>query len=413
MTSAKSGQHTTALFGLFGVGNIGNEASLESALHALQRFSPESHPIVVCAHPDVVAAQHHVETVAISMSGAVPSFEQRPKAVRLAMRPLVELARWVAALRFVRSVDRIVIPGTGILDDFGERPRGMPYDLFRWTTVARMARTPLSFVAVGAGPIDNPTSQKLFRQAVLNATSCTYRDEDSRAFMEQLGVTTGKDAVKPDVVLGLPRPSTSEVLSGPSSTSSPEPSCIGVGMMAYYGWNNDPQAGSQIFDEYVDKMRQIAVGLLDQGFAIRLLVGEQTDTAAVEALQVGLSATAGADRVIVEPIRSFSDLLDQVGRCDAVVASRYHNVVAAMMMNRATVSLGYAEKNRALLGDADLGQFAFRIEDINGDEILASVDAALANRTAIAQTLADWNEQNVRLIDAHFETVLESGAVSG
>ncbi len=387
------------MFGLFGVGNIGNEASLESALHALGQFDPQAHPVVVCADPEVVAAQHEVKAVAISMGGSMPTFETSPKVVRVATRPLVEVSRWIAALRFVRRVDAVIVPGTGILDDFGERPRGMPYDLFRWSVVARLARTPMYFVAVGAGPIDHRVSRILFRRAVLNATGCTYRDEGSRAFMEGLGVPSSADAVQPDVVFGLPRPSLQR-RGGPT--------CVGVGMMAYYGWDNVPEAGSATFDAYVHSMLGITRGLLDRGCEVRVLVGEHTDEVAVRALQQGLHGGPWAHRIIVEPIQSFTDLLEQVARCDAVVASRYHNIVASMMMNRPTISIGYAAKNRSLLDDADLGRYAFEIDRIEVDTILAAVDAGIADGSSVTQTLEDWNAHQRRLVTAHFEAVLAS-----
>ena len=73
----------------------------------------------------------------------------------------------------------IVVPGTGMLDDFGERWRDMPYHLFRWGLACRMARTPFAFVSIGAGPIHHPLSRWLMRSAAAMARYRSYRDMNS------------------------------------------------------------------------------------------------------------------------------------------------------------------------------------------------------------------------------------------
>ena len=60
---------------------------------------------------------------------------------------------WAWTVSAARRFDMIVVPGTGMLDDFGERWRDMPYHLFRWGLACRLARTPFAFVSIGAGPI--------------------------------------------------------------------------------------------------------------------------------------------------------------------------------------------------------------------------------------------------------------------
>lgn len=50
-----------ALFGLFGVGNIGNEASLASPIQAIRKRDPNADIVVVCAVPTVVSAEHGVD----------------------------------------------------------------------------------------------------------------------------------------------------------------------------------------------------------------------------------------------------------------------------------------------------------------------------------------------------------------
>ena len=147
-----------ALFGLFGVGNIGNEASLSSALNAIKRHAPRASVVVICDRPDVVSSEHGVPAVSITWQGR---FSTRANCHGWFgfYWPALEVFRWIAAYRFMNTVKCIVVPGTGILDDFGMGPHQMPYQLWRWSVTARFAGRPLLMLAIGAGPIEHRLSR--------------------------------------------------------------------------------------------------------------------------------------------------------------------------------------------------------------------------------------------------------------
>ena len=126
--------------------------------------------------------------------------------VRAPRRPVSEIHRWFVAFRTMRSADLMVIPGTGILDDFGVTPWSLPYDLFRWVLCARLARCPVVLLSIGAGPIENRISRRLFPGPCRLATTCSFRDETSLAFMRSIGRDVRADAANADLVFCLPRP---------------------------------------------------------------------------------------------------------------------------------------------------------------------------------------------------------------
>jgi polysaccharide pyruvyl transferase WcaK-like protein len=394
-----------ALLGHFGVGNIGNEASLAAALAELSKARPHIEPLVVCARPDVVAAEHLVEAVPIAMSGPLPSFGGLPRVGRLALRPLVELARWAASLRFMRSVDGLAVPGTGILDDFGMKPWAMPYELFRWTTAARIAHRPVVMIGVGAGPIVHPFSRRLLRRAARNANWISYRDEQSRAFMNALGFDGRRSIVQPDVVFGLDPPRNQPETKAPTLR-------IGLGLMAYYGWTDDPDEGQRTFDAYVDSMTAIADRILLDGNHLRILVGEHSDASAVAAVRAALVDRHGpnlGERVTAEPIDSFAVLMDQIADVDAVVATRYHNVVAALMMSKPTVSIGYATKNDVLMDAFGLGERCHHIDRFEVDAVLDDLKSVTERADEISAGLRDvggrYRDQVVRRFWEAFEAI--------
>lgn len=403
---SESDARVIAFFGLFGIGNIGNEASLSTALHAARQLDPAAELVCVCPHPDVVRTQHDVTAVPTHQAahrGPRPDTPSGPRLFRLAQRPLYEIARWISVYRFLRQVDHVLIPGTGILDDFGERPQGMPYHLFRWAVAARLAGKPFAFVSVGAGPITHPLSRILMKSAVKLSTYCSYRDNVSCSYMAGIGATSPTSPVMPDIVFALPRPKPSPAPSGMT---------IGLGIMTYYGWANDADNGDGIFRTYIDNMSTIACRLLDEGHAIRILTGERCDRLGVEALLESIQhrrgSAFGADVVVDEPIGSMSDLLEQIGRTDAVIGTRYHNVVGALMMNRPVISLGYAAKFVDVMDSVGLGRYCHNAETVEPEAVLRDLHELLSRWQDHSPAVEAGNQKFIRLLEAQFKAVIGS-----
>jgi len=401
LVNSTASEPTVALFGLFGVGNIGNEASLRAAVEALARHEPPFEPVVVCSRPHVVAGEHRIETVPIALSAPAPRLERFPRVVRLAYRPFLELARWVAAVRFLRRVEGVLVPGTGILDDFGVKSYEMPYDLFRWTTAARLARRRVAFVGVGAGPIEHPISRWLMCRAVRNASFVTYRDDNSKTFMEGLGVRARPGTVQPDVAFGLDRPQ-GEPFAGADGLH------VGLGVMSYFGWTNDAEAGRRTFDRYVDTMTEIADALLEAGHTLRLLVGEAGDTEAVDAVVAAVRSRRDLtdDEISMPDIRNFDDLLDNVAATDVVIATRYHNVVAGLLTNRPTISIGYAAKNREVMTTFGCAHRCHDVGDVVVDDVLADFADLVDDAPATSAQLEEVNRRERRRVLQGFDGAL-------
>jgi len=391
-----------ALFGLFGVGNIGNEASLAAGIAAIARRAPDVALVGVAGLPQVVEQQHGIPAVAVATGTERPWLWGAAKPVRLLCRPLAEPFRWVTIYRFLRSVDGVVVPGTGILDDFGVGWQQMPFDLFKWTTLARLARRPWSMVGVGAGPIDHPASRWLMRRAMRNATRVTYRDEVSRKFMATIGEAPAPDCVQPDVVFALDRPPDRR----PASGDGP---CIGLGLMAYTGWRLDEPSGDEIFATYLASMVELADRLLAAGCSLRLLVGEQSDRAAVDGVLAGLAArgTEVGAGVVVEEIADIGDLLEQIALTDAVIATRFHNIVGALMLARPTVSLGYAEKNHELMAAFGLGDYCQHVEHVDVDRAVADLWRALERGDELRTRMIVRSDWYRRAVEASFDEVID------
>ena len=165
------------LLGLFGVGNLGNDGSFEVGLAMVREFAPHADVRCITSAPENIERRFGVASVRMREPLGIPSWLKRRGRARLALLPGGEVHRWINTYRTARGLSAVVVPGTGVLDDFGLRPQGVPYILFRWSLCCRLARTPFAFVGIGAGPIKNGWSRRLMACPFLWETKIT---ENSR-----------------------------------------------------------------------------------------------------------------------------------------------------------------------------------------------------------------------------------------
>src|SRR5262249_22452617 len=149
----------------------------------------------------------------------------------------------------LRGARRLVVVGTGSFDDLGQAPWQMPAWMLRWCAVARVTGAVVQLLAVGVGPIASPVNRFLFGRAVAASNLRAFRDNYSLDYAVALGVGRVQDRVVPDLVFAWPL----QWLPDVRPAQSP-PKVIGVGLMAYFGWNAEEAVGRGIYESYVAKM---------------------------------------------------------------------------------------------------------------------------------------------------------------
>ncbi|HEY7669695.1 MAG TPA: polysaccharide pyruvyl transferase family protein [Hyphomicrobium sp.] len=369
------------LFGLFGSGNFGNDASLEAMVGLVRRACPDAHLVCFCDGPERVRRMLSIDVVPMSLL----DLRHAGRFARRLLRVLGAGPSLVRAMAQTRRLDALIIPGTGILDDFCSGPLGVPLDVFVWCLAARLTRTPIWFASIGAGPILHPLSRWLMVAAAKLAQYRSYRDASSKSFLSRAGVDTFGDLVFPDLAFDLPRPDA-------NARPPEEPLTVGVGVMEYWGWRDSADFSSAIHGSYQDRLSRFCVWLLERGYRVRLLPGDDMDHRAIRALrvllEVRLSDPSLVHNVIAEPAHDLADVMTQMARTDVIVATRYHSLVCALKMGKPTLSLSYAEKNAALLEDAGLDRYVEHVEGFEVERLKGRFEELVAERATLAQSIA-------------------------
>lgn len=375
------------LFGQFGSGNSGNDGSLEAMLNLLRERCPEAELLCICSNPDLVRKKYGI--LSVSLNGTISGGPRADRLNRMLGNMPHRLARISSLFKQLKGLDLIIIPGTGILDDYQETPWGWPFVIFRWCMAARLRNVPVAFVSIGAGPISHPLSRFFLKTAAQTAKYRSYRDDFSRRYLQDIGMNVEQDFRFPDIAFRLPTPKLSRVASGPRRT-------VGVGVMHYRGWAKSSLNGKEIYQTYIGKLAEFVTWLAGEGYDIRLLTGDLRDQIAVHDLMEkikDMDAQSALDHVAVGLGETLHDLMREIDKTDVVIVSRYHNVVCSLKLGRPIISLGYAQKNDNLLAEFSQSQYCQHIETFDLDMLRLQLEQILANFDDIRKQIADGNDR--------------------
>jgi polysaccharide pyruvyl transferase WcaK-like protein len=152
-------------------------------------------------------------------------------------------------------------------------------------------------------------------------------------------------------------------------------------------------------------MKRFVRWLVDHGHRVRLLTGDRED----ELVSAEILADVRTYRpdldpswVVDEPPRSLDDLMEQMAAVDTVVASRFHNVVCALMLSKPTVSIGYAGKNDVLMAEMGLAEFCQSIRTLDVERLIQQYTAIQSRRELIRRAMDERNAINRGLLEDQY-----------
>lgn len=379
-----------ALFGLLGSGNIGNHGSFESMLEYLRADHPEAEITCVCAGPADVERRYGLPSMSITWYGARAGGRSGLK--NEALKAFGKVADVVRTFRWVRRCDVVIIPGMGVLEaTLPIRPWGFPYALFLMSFWARVCGTKVAFVSVGANKMRQPVTRWFIKHAAKLAHYRSFRDAPAREAIRQAGVDTSNDLIFPDLAFALP-----DVTSTRSESKS-----VGVGVMDYSGTYLDRRRAERIHTMYVSKIIAFVRWLVDNDYRVQLFTGDPADEIVVTAVLRDIRDTRPhlADtKIIAEPAESLGDLMRQMSAVDAVVATRYHNVLSALKMAKPTISISYASKNDVLMEQMGLGSFCQPIQSLDVPKLIDQFRTIENADEQLAAELRRRSEHNAMLL---------------
>lgn len=403
--SRSSSVERIGLYGPWGYGNLGCAATLQAAIQNIHTYRPNAELVCFSLRPSDTEERHAVTTYPIGTGGwddeagtrEFPSMrlanwlQSRPSSLlrnigRLVRRVPLELRVIRRTFRRLKPLDLVIVTGGGQLLDFWGGPWTHPYWLLKYAVLARLARTKLIFLSVGAGPLDSRLSRLFCKIALWLSSYRSYRDERSREFIHARLGFRRDDPVYPDLAYSLSTEEREQVRV--------RQRVVGLGVMTYYDPRHWPENDVSVYRGYLEKMAAFARWLIDRQYVISLLVGEsQFDQCATDDLLAILEQHIDLGKkdapVRHDTILTVSDLLEHIDQTDLVVASRLHNVLLATLRSRPVIALSYHPKIDALMTEAGQARYCLPIHDFDLDRLKARFRDLEAGSDTIRQQFTD------------------------
>ena len=368
---------------------------METVLGYLREAHPGAPVDALCGGPERVRARYRID--------AAPLFwyqksEQRESGIPAAF--LKALGKGIDTVRiasWARRHDAVIVPGAGALETtLPQRAWGFPYALFVLALSGRLLGTKVALVSVGADLINKRPTRWLSNATARLASYRSYRDAYSRDAMQQRGIDTSSDGVYPDLAFGIPTP--------PYEPGDPQ--LVGVGVMAYYGGNDDRKQAAQIHSRYVETMTRFTEWLVDNGYRVRLFGGDNKfDGDITEKIRADLRQyrpDLEPSRVAIAVVSDYPELIREMASVGMVVATRYHNVICALKLCKPTISLGYSQKFVSLMADMGLAEFCQFADSVDLDGLIEQFKELESRHTELQQQMAERNAANRQSLASQF-----------
>jgi len=360
-----------AFFGHFDSTNFGNESTLQAILYHIRRLQPDAEITCICTGPEATAATHHIEAIPIAEK-FVKSWVPRNRATRLLRKFLIGLPsepyRWLRGIMSLRRTDMLIVPGTGLLTDAYGLLNWGPYNLLKWSLIAKLCRCKLLFVSIGAGPVYG-TLGKYFIKSVLSlADFRSYRDNSSKQCLRDIGFPADSDPVYPDLAFSLP-----EAVIPHQDTETGSRRVIGLGVMVNAGKYGVSGPRDATYLAYLENLVTFVRWALAREYDVRLLIGDVGDVHARREFKDLLNKRLSVydqEHVIDQPIGSVEELLSQIVSTDIVVATRFHNVLLALLCNKPAISISFHHKCESLMSTMGLSQYCLDIRNWDTDQLI-------------------------------------------
>lgn len=345
--------------GYYGHGNAGDEAILAGMLDTLRALRPDLEFTVASGHPESTAAEHGVRAVA---SGDLP-----------------------ALIAAVAGSDLVILGGGGLFHDYWPVPEetfltrrqgGLPAYL-AYPALAALLERPAAIYAAGVGPLATEEGRRLTRAAFALCRRATVRDPGSLALLAEIA---------PDLPVEL----AADPAFGLQPAAGPEIdrllASLGIGTderltgVALRHW--DFGVSPEVWEAEVARGLDLHLAERSEKTPGRLLflpfqseAGTYEDDLAVSR-RVAAALTRPERALVIDRRLRPAELAGLLGRCERVLAMRYHAALFALAAGVPAAALAYDPKVATLLDEAGVGALALPAARWRAEEIATALRQA-------------------------------------
>jgi polysaccharide pyruvyl transferase WcaK-like protein len=350
-----------------GYGNLGDAATQEALIANIRARVPDARIIGFSLNPVDTEKRHGIPSYPItnwhpgldrpiaradprsgkgSRAPQLKSFLKKIPVVSPALlwaQNLVRELRHLARSFFrVNSLDALIIAGGGQLCELWHGPWSHPYNVFKFSLLARLTRKRLLIVNVGAGPIESGLAKVFIKWSVQLADYVSFRDEESQALVRALGIeqetwVCQDSAYALDVCRYKVR-----------NAAAVRKPLVGINPIGFCDPRIWPKKDAAVYSRYLDTLAEFLLRLSSQGYRLRVFSGERSvDMYALEDLKQRLEGALPKSvigSIFVPPSEKVEDLLTGMSELDYVITSKFHGVVFSHLLQKPVMAISYHRK---------------------------------------------------------------------
>jgi polysaccharide pyruvyl transferase WcaK-like protein len=164
------------------------------------------------------------------------------------------------------------------------------------------------------------------------------------------------------------------------------------------------------YSAYLENLVTIVRWFLARDYDVRLLGGDVEDIDAWQAFRALFREhllVCDEERIIVEPICSVEGLLSQIVATDIVIATRFHNVLLALLCNRPVISISFHHKCESLMSAMGLSQYCLDVNDFKANRLIEKFCDLETNSDEVKALITDKAREFRKALDQQYKIIFE------
>lgn len=293
----------------------------------------------------------------------------------------------------IKSTSLLISGGGSLLQDVTSTRSLWYYLMIMY--LSKFHKKKIMVYANGIGPINKKFNRNLAKNILNKVDLITLRDQDSKRYLEDMGVKNDKIFVTADPVFTLDPSKEERIKEIFTDEGIPlNRKYIGISIRKWKDTENLGDVISKVIDYLLDKY-DIGIILIPMHHP--------------EDLEISLNVqnrVEGKDCYTLEDKYSVEDIMGVIKGLDLIIAMRLHSLIYAATQEVPMVGIVYDPKVEGILKSFDIG-YMCPADDLDFEDCIYNVDAVWENREEIRQRLKKQDEKFIEKALSNVRMALE------
>ena len=410
------------IIGHYGYGNLGDDTVVAILIKNIRMHCPTADLFGFSLNPADTEQRHGIKTFPIRRQSDRPQHRSAPDPIAdgkpgfyTTLKQWLKHLPWIfrpvkwlktslcepifSELSFLRNsfhrlrgFDLLVVPGSSPLTDWWGGPWRHPYSMLSWSLLARIAGTEVVALSIGSERLDTRLGKVFCKWFLSLAQYRSFRDRYSCDAMRSLGLK-GDNFIFPDQGFAALDVVHSNLVERTFAAPQEQNAKLTVGVNPVGKWTClPPGVPDSWYQEYIENLSALLLRILKRGHRVAFCPSDTShDPPFVQQIMKILKASYPDPdldtQIIQDPILTVEDLILRIQRCDIMIASRFHGVVLAFVLQKPVLAISYSRKIGDLMSECGQADYHRGMDRANVDDMNRLFCALEQNRHSIGQHL--------------------------